>query len=58
MIKFKIKEGYPKLNVIHNGKKYNLATLKELPDDVFKYAMKEKRFGITKEKTYVKRGSE
>ena len=46
-MKFKIKEGYPKLSVIYKGVKYVLADLDELPDDVYKYAIKG-NYGIVK----------
>jgi hypothetical protein len=46
MVKFKIKEGHPKMSVIFEHKKYVLADLKELPDDVFTYAMKNNIYGI------------
>ena len=48
-MKFKIKEGYPKLSVIYKGVKYVLADLDELPDDVYKYAIKG-NYGIVKVK--------
>lgn len=36
--------------VIYNGVKYYLAELDELPDDVFKYAVKRGIYGIEKVK--------
>jgi len=49
-MKFRIKEGHPKMAVIYNGVKYYLAELDELPDDVFKYAVKRGIYGIEKVK--------
>ena len=48
MVKFKIKEGHPKMAVIYEHKKYILGKLKELPDDVFEYAIEKGIYGIEK----------
>lgn len=48
-MKFKIKEGYPKMSIIHKHKKYVLAELRELPDEVYKFAGGAKnKYGIIK----------
>ena len=49
-MKFKIKEGHPKMAVIYDGVKYYLADLDELPDDVFKHAVKKGIYGVEKVK--------
>jgi hypothetical protein len=48
-MKFKIKDGHPKMSVIYKSVKYVLADLDELPDEVFKYAVKGD-YGIVKVK--------
>jgi len=54
MVKFKIKEGHPKMSVFHEGKKYVLWDWQDkgLPDEVFKSIKDKKHYGIieTKEK--------
>jgi len=46
-MKFKIKEGHPKMAVIWNHEKFILADLKELPDKLYKDVGKEKNiYGI------------
>lgn len=56
MVKFKIKDGHPKMSVIYGGVKYVLVSLDKLPDDVFKYAMKNNIYGIVKVKEENKDG--
>lgn len=45
-VKFKIKDGYPKLSLIYNHKKYILSKLDELPKDAYDYAIKQGIYGI------------
>ena len=54
-MKFKIKDGHPKMSVIYKGVKYVLADLDELPDEVFKFAIKG-NYGIVKVKEEMKDG--
>lgn len=56
MIPFKIKAGHPKMSVIYEGKKYVLAKLKKLPENVYKFAIKG-NYGIIKEDNNGKRTS-
>ena len=49
-MKFRIKEGHPKMAVIYKGVKYYLADLDELPDEVFAHAVKKGIYGIEKVK--------
>jgi len=60
-MKFKIKEGHPKMAVIYKGDKYILSLLDELPDGLFKAVGGKKNiYGIEeiKEKKYVNNSSE
>ena len=46
-MKFKIKEGHPKMAVIWEHQKFILADLKEIPDKLYKDVGKEKNiYGI------------
>ncbi len=50
-MKFKIKEGHPKMAVIYEGKKYILSEIKEIPDGMYKAIGGRKNiYGIIKEK--------
>jgi len=46
-MKFTIKDGHPKMTIIWNHKKFILADLKEIPDELYKDVGKEKNiYGI------------